>query len=161
MEKSCTQSHSSIALLCTTACNINCQIQVKHYQSLVMLCGPSSNAYTYTCNVVAGTLPDTWADTGAFPALSSLTFWNSPLNGTLPVSWARPGALPSLISLELGGCSFHGTLPAEWATPAAFQRLLYLHLTNCSITGMLLQGLNVPSTWFLLRQVGEMQYLNL
>lgn len=90
-------------------------------------------------DVIAGTLPDTWADTGAFPALLSLSIWNTPLNGTLPLSWARAAALPQLISLELGGCNVGGTLPAEWATPAAFQRLSYLHLTNCGITGKGLQ----------------------
>lgn len=87
----------------------------------------------------AGSLPATWGQQGAFPALSSLDLSGLPLlNGSLPSSW---GGFPSLTALELGECPLTGTLPAEWGSPTAFQQLQSLSIHDTAISAA------VPASW--------------
>lgn len=92
------------------------------------------------CMMLAGTVPQTWAQPGAFPNLSVLVFMNVPLTGTLPPYWGSNGSFPVLGTLQLGSDSpsatpFSGTLPPEWGSTTHWQSLTVLHLANCSITG--------------------------
>ena len=90
---------------------------------------------------LAGTLPESWADPGSFPALTSLTLDLSNLSGTLPPCWGNNGSFPVLDSLALGPllspgvAPLAGTLPKAWSSPTAFPMLTSLSITNLSITG--------------------------
>jgi hypothetical protein len=90
--------------------------------------------------VLAGTVPQTWAQPGAFASLSVLSIMDVPLTGTLPLYWGSNGSFPVLDTLQLGSDSpsatpFSGTLPPEWGSATHWQNLTVLLLTNCSITG--------------------------
>ena len=89
--------------------------------------------------MLAGTVPQTWAQPGAFPNLSVLVIMDVPLTGTLPPHWGSNGSFPVLGVLELGsdspGAPFSGTLPPEWGSATHWQSLRVLHLTDCSVTG--------------------------
>ena len=95
---------------------------------------------------LTGTLPESWADPGSFPALTSLTFDLANLSGTLPTSWGNNGSFPVLDSLLLGPflssgvAPLAGTLPKAWSRPTAFPMLTTLSVTNLSITGRILQA---------------------
>lgn len=73
-----------------------------------------------------GSLPDSWAEPGAFPRLNLLTIASGGLNGTLPAAWGRVGAWPALQKLYLEGNQLQGQLPPEWGTPGAFPKLQLL-----------------------------------
>ena len=89
--------------------------------------------------VSLGSLPVSWAQTGGFPALSTLDLFGLPLlQGSLPSSW---GKFPSLTNLELGGSTLTGPLPAEWGSPSAYQQLLSLRIHDTAISAAL------PASW--------------
>lgn len=50
------------------------------------------------------------------------------LSGTLPTSWAERGAMPALRALQLQHNSIGGTLPPEWSAPSAMPQLRDIHL---------------------------------
>lgn len=87
-----------------------------------------------------GSLPESWAQPNAFPALSSLDLSGLPLlKGSLPTSW---GSLPSLLDLDLGGSSaLTGGLPAEWGSSTSFQQLQSLRIHDTAISAA------VPASW--------------
>lgn len=83
----------------------------------------------------AGTLPASWAEGGAFPALSQLWLVHVLITGTLPPSWGGNGSLPTLTDLELNYTKLAGPLPAEWGSPTGFQQLQILCVYSCSTNG--------------------------
>lgn len=112
---------------------------------------------------VAGTLPESWAEAGAFPDLLGLWLLDLFVDGTLPALWgssgfpaltdlelqlpALSGTLPAewgingfqaLTALELQLPMVSGTLPTEWGSPSAFPELISLLMDTPDITGMLI-----------------------
>lgn len=88
------------------------------------------------CNVCcAGTIPLSWAEPAAFPALQALQFQATQLTGSLPALLGTNGSLPALIFLEVDSSPLSGTLPEEWGSPSGFNQLGALKLTNCNISG--------------------------
>lgn len=56
--------------------------------------------------------------------------------GTLPDSWADEGSFPALQVLAIqSGTKMSGTLPPEWGSPTAWQQLQYLYIIDCPLTG--------------------------
>jgi len=111
---------------------------------------------------IAGTLPESWAEAGAFTELSELWLLDLPVVGTLPALWGDSyfqaltalqlqlpmlsGTLPpewgsngfqALTDLELRLPKLSGTLPPEWGSPSAFPELMSLLIDNTNITGIL------------------------
>ena len=65
-----------------------------------------------THHVCAGTLPASWADHSAFPALLTLTLSNLRVTGTLPAVWGSHHAFPLLKTLQLIDFRLSGELTA-------------------------------------------------
>lgn len=84
--------------------------------------------------MLAGTLPASWTQGGAFPSLSSLHFHNVSITGSLPASW---GSSAALTDLQLNFTKLSGALSTEWGTPKQFQNLETLHIVSCNINGVL------------------------
>ncbi len=84
--------------------------------------------------MLAGTLPTSWTQGGAFPSLSSLQFYNVSITGSLPASW---GGNAALTDLHLNFTKLSGALPTEWGTSNKFQSLETLHIVSCNINGVL------------------------
>ena len=64
----------------------------------------------------AGTLPEAWGASGAFPQLRVLAAKGNRLQGPLPGSWGNASAaLPSLTILNLDANQLWGALPPSWA----------------------------------------------
>ncbi|KAL3130219.1 hypothetical protein ABBQ38_008518 [Trebouxia sp. C0009 RCD-2024] len=102
-----------------------------------------------------GSLPPEWAGPAAFRQLSSLLLFSIGISGTLPLSWANNGSLPALLELGLVNTNLTGTLPSAWASPAGFQQLQSLTVINASITGVL------PTSWSDAEAFPSLQYLDL
>ena len=47
-------------------------------------------------------------------------------SGSLPASWAEPAAFPALTRLDLSGSYINGTLPSSWTGGGGFQELAVL-----------------------------------
>jgi len=62
-----------------------------------------------TLCVIAGPVPSSWQQSGAFTALTSLDLSICQLTGTLPSSWP-----PMLQTLDVSQNNFTGTLPSSW-----------------------------------------------
>ncbi len=86
-----------------------------------------------------GSIPDTWLQPGALPALSNLLLSYNALTGSLPETWGSNGSFQSMVLLELGEVGLFGTLP-EWSTPGTFQHLESLVIAGCNITGALMSA---------------------
>lgn len=61
---------------------------------------------------IRGSLPESWANVGAFPSLLALGLADTNISGTFPASWASWQAFPQLQVLDLHGTRLHGSLPA-------------------------------------------------
>ena len=81
---------------------------------------------------LAGPLPETWFQEGAFPALEFMWFVQFPLSGPLPLYLPFDN---TLTTLKLEGTHITGTLPQEWAHPNAFQQLSLLIISAGDVTG--------------------------
>ena len=81
-----------------------------------------------------GTLPSSWADNGAFPALRALYLnRNWRLNGSLPEAWgANANSLNKLEVLVLQGCNLTGNLPISWASNMPLLSVLDLNYNSLS-----------------------------
>ena len=85
---------------------------------------------------VSGTLPASWGKAGAFSSLQSLSITKLPnFKGTLPESWGDPGASPSLTQLDLQEVNLSRAVPEQWGSPSAFPKLGVLSMLNCSFSG--------------------------
>lgn len=92
----------------------------------------------YMVSGLAGTLPSSWGNSGAFPSLISLTLFDMALTGPLPASWAGNGSFPALQSVGIGAdlagprlACMSGPMPAEWGSPSAFQQLEIVTFRVC------------------------------
>lgn len=112
------------------------------------------------CFGLAGSVPPTWGQPGAFPALQFLDIKSCILTGTLPSSWPPAlqylnvadnsfhGPLPTALSrltqlqqLTLNDNPFTGPLPAHWGFLGAFPELYSLQIVNAHLNGSL------PDAW--------------
>ena len=64
-----------------------------------------------------------------------MNFSMSGLTGSLPNSWAQPSAFPALQTMNFSVTSLTGTLPISWAESSAFPNLTALYLQQRNITG--------------------------
>ncbi|KAL3130220.1 hypothetical protein ABBQ38_008519 [Trebouxia sp. C0009 RCD-2024] len=80
-------------------------------------------------------LPDSWADSGCFPALQFMNLSNCQLTGSLPASWASPTAFPQLQVMNFSVTPLSGILPDAWAQNGSFAALAELRLTETNISG--------------------------
>lgn len=81
-----------------------------------------------------GTLPNSWADNGAFPALRALYLnRNWRLSGPLPADWgSKTSSLNKLEVLALQGCNLTGTLPVSWSSNMPLLSVLDLNYNYLS-----------------------------
>ena len=96
-----TPLHCKLSIKERDACSQCCKMRIRRLQQpQLSLCAymhsPCMTPYMHhmipsdTLHL-AGTLPESWADPGAFPALTSLTLDLSNVSGTLPPSWGSNG----------------------------------------------------------------------
>ena len=109
---------------------------------------------------MAGTVPPTWGQDGAFPALQFLNLELCQLTGTLPASWPAAlqfldvstnnfrgtlptelGSLKQLQQLTLDDNAFTSSLPSEWGSPDAFPELFAMQCVYTDLAGTL------PDSW--------------
>ena len=57
---------------------------------------------------LAGPLPESWMQPGAFPELALLNLSSTQISGTLPAGWGQAGALSRLCTLGLGDVNLSG-----------------------------------------------------
>ena len=111
---------------------------------------------TYTVsNDHAGTLPSSWGDTGAWPALTTLNLYELPLCGTLPTAWGGHKTFPALLDLRIGAADtavwhngvtqLSGSLPPQWGSNGSLERLEQLWIANLP-PGPGLSG-SLPPEW--------------
>ena len=81
---------------------------------------------------LGGTLPESWADPGAFPNLREMVISNTSVSGTIPANWGFPRYFPYLQLLNLGSSNLKGNIPAF--NNAA---LAGLDLNDCKLNGSL------------------------
>ena len=91
-----------------------------------------------------GSLPDSWGQNGAFPALRDLFLsFNGGLSGTVPASWGADGSSMALLQrVQITNCNLSGPLPAAWWTRMSSLRVL-------DLSSNFLSGVSrAPPTWF-------------
>ena len=75
------------------------------------ICLPVSSRMMYC----TGSLPSSWATTGAFPLLELLNISRNALSGTLVTEWGHDAfSMPSLRDLDLGSNRLLGLMPRAW-----------------------------------------------
>lgn len=110
--------------------------------------------------LITGTVPMTWGQADAFPALQYLDMQSCQLTGPLPSAWpsslqhldvsfnslhgslpAELSSMPQLQELILSVNALTGVLPAEWGQSTAFPQLFDLQVAATNISGSL------PASW--------------
>ena len=121
-----------------------------------------------------GTVPPSWGESTAFPALQQLWLQSNQLTGCLPGSWPAtlqilnvtankftgrlPAALAQQQQLQWAAMfqnNITGALPAEWGSPGSFPQLWFLDCSLQHISGTL------PSTWGGSHAFQQLEYLYL
>ena len=75
-------------------------------------------------NGLTGSLPPSWGQAPAFPALQELNMDDLPgVSGSLPSAWGSNGGFAELKLLSTVKAGLRGTLPREWGAPGRFPKL--------------------------------------
>ena len=125
------------------------------------------DSLSHYCHNHAGTLPPSWGDTGAWPALTTLNLYEVPLYGTLPTAWGGHKSFPALLDFCIGAAdngTWHvgvtqlsGSLPPQWGSNSSFQLLEQLWIANLppgpGLSGSLPPEWGSPHAWQNLQQL--------
>ena len=116
---------------------------------------------THRCHNHAGTLPPSWGDSGAWPALTTLNLYELPIYGTLPTAWGGHKSFPVLLDFRVGAADtaswpvgvtqLSGSLPPQWGSNGSFERLEQLWIANLppgpGLSGSLPPEWGSPGAW--------------
>ncbi len=92
---------------------------------------PKSHRGQHVLLSFAGTLPASWGDSGAFPALSLLQLYDLPISGMLPATWGSHGSsMPSMTALYLGAEPRVSQLSGLLSTKGVYINILALALAQ-------------------------------